>query len=130
MKRIQATLLLRFLLLTFALSICSASWAQKEIRGTITDETGMTLPGVNVIEKGTTNGTITDLDGNFSLTIPEDATVQISYIGYGTVELTASSTSFNVVLKENTSELEEVVVVGYQTMKKGGFDRWRIGRKR
>ena len=118
MKRIQATLLLRFLLLTFALSICSASWAQKEIRGTITDETGMTLPGVNVIEKGTTNGTITDLDGNFSLTIPEDATVQISYIGYGTVELTASSTSFNVVLKENTSELEEVVVVGYQTMKK------------
>ena len=89
------------------------------VKGHVKDALGGVI-GANVVEKGnTTNGTITDLDGNFTLTVPAGAILQISFIGYNTQEVTVGEqTSFNVVLKEDTETLEEVVVVGYGVQKK------------
>ncbi len=81
---------------------------------------GETLIGVNVIEAGTTNGTITDIDGNFMLSVKKGATVTFSYIGYKTYEVTASKdeTSMKVSLQEDLTALEQVVVIGYGTQKR------------
>jgi|AGTN01.1.fsa_nt_gi TonB-linked outer membrane protein, SusC/RagA family/TonB-dependent outer membrane receptor, SusC/RagA subfamily, signature region len=84
---------------------------KKQIAGKITDERGEPIIGVNIIEKGTTNGTVTDIEGNFSFRVEEDAVLQISYIGYLGQEIsTAGRTSVNVILQEDTKVLEEVVV--------------------
>lgn len=96
-----------------------AAQQTKSISGTIVDSNGIPVIGANVLVKGTTNGTITDIDGNFTLTVPAGAILQISFIGYNTQEVTVGEqTSFNVVLKEDTETLEEVVVVGYGVQKK------------
>lgn len=94
--------------------------ALKRIRGVVKDVNGEPIIGANVVVKGSpSNGTITDLNGNFDLSVASNATLQISYIGYNTQELfVGKKTDFNVVLKEDTELLEEVVVVGYGTMKK------------
>lgn len=73
--------------------------------------------GASIVQKGTTNGTISDMDGRFTLTAPGGATVQISYIGYVTQELPASAV-MNIILKEETQNLQEVVVTGYSSQKK------------
>ena len=88
---------------------------QFQVSGTITDKDGTPLPGANIIEKGTTNGVTADFDGNFSLDIAdENATLVISYIGFGTKEVAVKGQSaINIVLEESTSGLEEVVIVGY-----------------
>lgn len=93
---------------------------KKTVTGTVVDQNGEAVIGASVLVKGTTNGVITDLDGNYTLSdVPEDATVSISYIGYKTVELKANNkTLARVVLKEDTEMLEEVVVVGYGVQKK------------
>jgi len=92
---------------------------KKNIRGTITDEKGEPIIGANVGEKGTTNGTVTDIDGNFTLTVEENAVIHISYIGYLAQDIpTVSRITFDIVLQEDTKALEEVVVVGYGTQKK------------
>lgn len=92
----------------------------KIVTGNITDEKGEPIIGANVIEKGTiSNGTVTDVDGNFSLKVTSDAVLQISYIGYLSQEVeTAGTTTFTVILQEDTKSLDELVVVGYGTMKK------------
>ncbi|GAA3575082.1 TonB-dependent receptor [Snuella lapsa] len=93
---------------------------QQSISGTVTDNTGMPLPGVSIIIKGTNLGTTTDFDGNYSINVqnPNDVLV-FSYIGYGTKEIAVNNQStINVTLDEAASELEEVVVVGYGTEKK------------
>ena len=91
----------------------------RKITGTIVDNYGEPIIGANVVEKGTTNGTITDIDGKFSLEISSDAPLQISYIGFITQTVpTSGQTSLNIELKEDAQSLEEVVVVGYGTMKK------------
>ncbi len=91
----------------------------RKITGTITDERGEPIIGANVMEKGTTNGTITDVDGNFSLSVNERATIQFTYIGYVEQEVRINNQStLNVVLKEDSKTLDEVVVVGYGTVKK------------
>ncbi|MFR4738971.1 SusC/RagA family TonB-linked outer membrane protein [Phocaeicola coprocola] len=96
-----------------------AAQQTKSISGTIVDSNGIPVIGANVLVKGTTNGTITDIDGNFTLTVPAGAILQISFIGYNSQEVTVGEqTSFNVVLKEDTETLEEVVVVGYGVQKK------------
>lgn len=94
--------------------------ALKRVRGVVKDVNGEPIIGANVVVKGSpSNGTITDLNGNFDLSVASNATLQISYIGYNTQELfVGKKTDFNVVLKEDTELLEEVVVVGYGTMKK------------
>lgn len=93
--------------------------AKKTITGTVTDPTGESIIGANVVEDGTTSGTITDLDGNFTLSVPSDATIVISYIGYIEQRITvANQNSFSISLKEDFQSLEEVVVVGFGTQKK------------
>lgn len=91
----------------------------REVKGVVKDPTGETVIGASVLEKGTTNGTITDFDGNFVLTVSENAVLQISYIGYQTQEISVKGKKNLVVtLKEDTEVLEEVVVVGYGAQKK------------
>lgn len=92
---------------------------EKKVTGTITDSDGAPLPGASIVEKGTTNGAQSDFDGNFSLSVPSDAVLLITYIGFSDKEIAVNSqTTINVVLEENTSALDEVVVVGYGTQKK------------
>lgn len=89
------------------------------IQGTITDENGEPIIGASIIEKGTTNGVISDIDGNFSLTVPRNAILSISYIGYESTEIQITNQrTINIVLREDVKALDEVVVVGYGTMKK------------
>lgn len=97
----------------------SVEQQQKAIIGTVTDVSGEPLVGANIILKGTTNGTVTDIDGKFSLLVPNNAVIQVSFIGYLAKEVsTIGKTSFNVVLEEDAKSLEEVVVVGFGTQKK------------
>jgi TonB-linked SusC/RagA family outer membrane protein len=93
---------------------------QQQVTGKITDEDGTGLPGVNVIEKGTTNGTITDEDGNYILTVSDaNAVLVFSYIGYLTEEaLVGNQTLIDISLVPDIASLEEVVVVGYGSVKK------------
>jgi len=89
------------------------------VQGTVVDASNVPLMGVGVIQKGTTNGVVTDLDGKYSLSLPKGATIEYSYIGYTTVERTASSsTTINITLEEDNLTLEETVVVGYGVQKK------------
>jgi len=91
----------------------------KQITGVVKDQTGEAVIGANVSVKGTTNGTITNYDGEFSLNVPEGATLQISYIGYLSQEIRiGNQTIINIVLQEDTQTLDEVVVVGYGVQKK------------
>ena len=93
---------------------------QKTINGKVLDATGEPIIGANVLVKGTTNGTITDIDGNFTLNVPTECVLQISYIGFNTQEIKVTSTTNDITvnLKEDSKTLEEVVVVGYGTQKK------------
>jgi TonB-linked SusC/RagA family outer membrane protein len=93
---------------------------QVEVSGTVTDAEGTTLPGVNIVEKGTDNGTITDVDGRYSIMVAgPEATLVFSYVGYLQEEMAVgSSTTINISLIEDILQLDEVVVVGYGTTKK------------
>ncbi|PXV65035.1 TonB-linked SusC/RagA family outer membrane protein [Dysgonomonas alginatilytica] len=89
------------------------------VKGTLKDSEGAELPGVSVIVKGKTTGTVSDLDGNFSIEVPENATLIFSYIGYLPQEVKVGGKSdINVVLREDNKSLDEVIVVGYTTQKK------------
>lgn len=91
----------------------------RQITGTVVDATGTPVIGANVMVKGTTNGTITDMDGKFTLDVPEGAILRISYIGYMDQTVSVGEQKiFNVALKEDTQKLDEVVVVGYGVQKK------------
>lgn len=96
--------------------------AQKvPVSGTVSDQTGPVI-GASVIEKGTTNGTMTDNDGHFTLTVSKGAVIEISSIGYKTQEITVGAqTNFTVTLSEDNEFLDEVVVVGYGSMKKSNL---------
>lgn len=89
------------------------------VSGTVRDASGESVIGASVLEKGTTNGTVTDLDGNFSLSVSEGAILEISFIGYKTQEVKVQpGQTVNITLKEDTEVLDEVVVVGFGTQKK------------
>ena len=92
----------------------------KKVTGVVVDGTGEPVIGANVVVKGTTNGTITDFDGNYTIEgVPADGVLVISYIGYLSQEIPVGNQSaINVTLKEDTQTLDEVVVVGYGTMRK------------
>lgn len=98
---------------------CSLLYAQNRITasGTIVDETGTPVIGATVMEKGTANGTVTDIDGNFSLNASEGTPLTISYIGYSTIEVKAAA-KMNIQLKQEANELNEVIVTGYTTQRK------------
>lgn len=92
---------------------------KKVVNGVVVDATGMPVIGANVMEKGTTNGTITDMDGKFSLEVDKDATLIFSYIGFADQEIkVGNQTSLSITLKEDAEALDEVVVVGFGTQKK------------
>ena len=115
---------------TYLLLIClnlilGAQWttaqAQQRIQvsGTVSDPSGEPVIGASVVQKGTTNGTITDLDGKFSLSVASGTTLQVSYIGYVSQDVKAiSGKPLTITLNEDTKTLDEVVVVGYGTQKK------------
>lgn len=97
----------------------SFTYAQKSISGTVTDNAGEAIPGCTVLIKGTSEGTMTDLEGKYSISVPKDATViEFSYIGMITQEITIKGDVVNCVLQADEAEVEEVIVVGYGTMKK------------
>src|SRR5690606_17244365 len=86
------------------------------------DNQGLPLPGANIMEKGTSNGVMTDFDGNFSIEVGADAVLQVSYIGYVTQEVSVNGqTEITINLAEDAAGLEEVVVVGYGTQKKANL---------
>lgn len=89
-----------------------------KVSGKVTDEQNLPLIGVSVIEKGTTNGGITDIDGNYTLSVQPGASIVFSYIGYVTKETIATPGILNITLPEDTQTLDEVVVVGYGVQKK------------
>ena len=92
---------------------------KRQVTGTVMDAKGEAVIGANIIEKGTTNGTVTDVNGGFSLSVENNGILQVSYIGYLTQEInTAGQTAVSVILQEDTQALDELVVVGYGTMKK------------
>ena len=102
------------------LSVVNQQQSQKTVKGTVVDAANIPVIGANVFVKGTTHGTITDMDGNFTLTnVAENSTLVISYIGFleKNVEV-GNKTSFDIVLLEDSKKLEEVVIVGYGTQKK------------
>ena len=93
--------------------------SKKTVTGIIFDETGEPIIGASIVEKGTSNGITTDIDGKFSINVPEDAVLRISYIGYIPQEVSVRNQSvINLTLKDDYQALEEVVVVGYGTQKK------------
>ena len=112
-KVMQLVLLLSFMfpVLGFAQTI--------EITGTVLDNSSTPVIGASVLEKGTTNGIITDFDGKFKLSVSKNATLSISYVGYKPQEIPVNGqTVFNITLKEDNELLDEVVVIGYGTQKK------------
>ena len=102
-----------------ALLLGSMAVQARVISGTVKDQAGETIISASVVVKGTTIGTVTDFDGNYTIDVPDDAKVLIfSYIGMKTQELNITGNTMNVVLSENSEVLEEVVVTGYGTTKK------------
>ena len=116
MRNVQKTFS-RVLTLALLLMVTSVAWAQQRISGTVTDAKGETLIGVSVKEAGTTNGTTTNIDGQFTLSVKQGANLEFSYIGYNSQTLKASN-GMTVVLQEDNKLLNEVVVVGYGTMRR------------
>ena len=107
----------RFLLSFLAMMLCAIASAQVEVKGTVVDETGEGVIGATVMEKGTSNGTVTDFDGNFTVKVKSGAVLVFSYVGFQTLELPAQN-GMKVVMKDDSQNLNEVVVTGYTTQRK------------
>jgi len=116
---------MRFFLMSFVfvLTLTSQIFAQqatKTVSGTIRDDAGQTLPGVSVSVKGTTTGTVADVSGHYTIKVSADATLVFSFIGYTAVEeKVGNRTNIDVTLKESQKNLDEVVVIGYGTVRRG-----------
>ena len=112
---------LRVFMLLFACCVSSIAWGQgtNSVKGHITDGNGEPLIGVSILVKNTNNGTVSDLDGNFTLSVNPGDILRVTYVGYASQEIPAvSGKIMRIVLKEDTELLDEVVVVGYGTQKK------------
>lgn len=96
----------------------------QQINGVVTDEQGVTLPGVNIVEKGTTNGVVTDFDGNYSISVRDNNAILVyRYLGFETLERKVNGqATINVVMREGTENLDEVVVIGYGTQKRSDLN--------
>ena len=111
-------LLKRLTVLALMFMACTIIYAQKiEATGTVVDQTGEAVIGATIMEKGTSNGTITDFDGNFKLQVAKGATLVVSFVGFIPQELTAAK-GMKITLKEDALNLQEVVVTGYTTQRK------------
>ena len=113
-------LFVRTYLTVFLMCGAISAFAQKTVSGRITSEDDKSgIPGVNVLEKGTTNGTVTDGEGNYKITVGDNSTLVFSFIGYKTQELAVGSqTELNVVLSTDVTALSEVMIVGYGEVQK------------
>lgn len=102
------------------LPLFAVSQERITVQGTVVgSEDGMPIPGANIIEKGTTNGSVTDFDGNFSIKVSQDATLVISFLGFANkVVRIEGKTNFQIALESSASDLDEVIVVGYGTQRK------------
>lgn len=111
---------LRSLMLSLIMLLPLSLLAQEiKVQGVVKDQTGEAVIGATVMQKGTSNGTVTDFDGNFFLSVPAEATLTISYIGFATQDVAVGGkTEFQIVLKDDSQILSEVVVIGYGTMRK------------
>jgi TonB-linked SusC/RagA family outer membrane protein len=112
---------LKLLLIVFFIGLSFNSWAQStQVSGVVLDDQSNPLPGANVLEKGTTNGKVTDFDGKFSFAVSSsDATLVISYVGFKTKEIKLNgSTNYTIQLVSDAGALDEVLVIGYGTVKK------------
>ena len=103
-----------FIIIAFLLILPVAVFAQKSISGKVTDEQGSGIPGVNIYVKGTTTGTISDIDGNYTIEVPDEESILVfSYVGYVKQEIQVGDQSeINVSMKSDPTELEDVIVVG------------------
>lgn len=101
-------------------SLVSAQTGDKvTIKGTVVDDIGEPVIGASIVEKGTVNGVSTDLDGSFTISVQPNSTLVVSFIGFHTQELPVKgNTNLSIILKENAEVLDEVIVIGYGTMKK------------
>ncbi|MBQ6309766.1 MAG: carboxypeptidase-like regulatory domain-containing protein, partial [Prevotella sp.] len=101
--------------LMFALLLLNSTlmFAQSVVTGNVKDQTGEPLIGVSILEQGTSNGTVTDIDGNFSFKVAQGKTINFSYVGYQSQSVVVRGNVINVVLQEENTNLNEVVVVGY-----------------
>lgn len=110
----------QILLLYFTLFLSASGWAQSnEVIGKVTDETGFPLPGVSILKVGSSTGTVTDIDGSFSIKADTGERLQFSYLGFKSQTLAVeNSTELTVVLREDVSNLDEVVVIGYGSASK------------
>jgi TonB-linked SusC/RagA family outer membrane protein len=113
LSKVRYAILLVFLASTMA-------WAQQVVTGTVTSaDDGSPIPGVNILEKGTSNGTVTDVDGTFRISVASNATLSVSFVGYTTQEVAVGAQSVvNISLQPDVTALSEVVVVGYGTVQK------------
>ena len=102
----------------FLLFLSLGAFAQQSVSGLITDSSGTALPGVNVIIQGTNVGVSSDFDGNYQINVDNGQILVFSYIGYDSVELTVNGTNQDIKMIESNSELDEVVVIGYGTVRK------------
>ena len=112
----------RMIMVAFLFFASTMMWAQNiEVKGKVADDTGESLPGVSVVVKGTTNGTITDIDGNFAITTEAGNVLVISFVGYANQEIvvTAQTSVMDIVLQPDVIGLDEVVAIGYGTQRKG-----------
>ncbi|WP_417141934.1 carboxypeptidase-like regulatory domain-containing protein, partial [Phocaeicola coprocola] len=119
LRRLEKFQRLFFVALLSVLAV--GAFAQsKTVLGTVLDKTGESVIGASVVVKGTTNGTITDFDGKFTLqNVPDNGTIQVSFVGYKTVDIQVKGQStVKIILEEDTETLDEVVVVGYGVQKK------------
>ena len=123
----------RLLFLAFAVVCSTAAMAQGKVSGTVVDQTGEPVIGASVVVKGTTGGTVTDIDGKFTVqNVPQNATLVFSYVGYRTQNVSVSGKSqINVTLEEDKQLLDEVVVVGYGVQRKSDVTGalTRVGEK-
>ena len=120
-NNLKNTGLKRLTAAVFALLLCvPLAWAQSQVKvtGSVVDNLGMPMIGVSILEKGTTNGVVTDLDGNYTLQATEGGTLVFSYVGYVTQEHAVKAGTLNVTLQEDSETLDELVVVGYGVQKK------------
>ena len=133
-KLLSGTGVLRRLMFLALMALCTSSaFAQKQVSGTVVDAAGESIIGASVVVKGTSTGTVTDLDGKFVLqNVPENGSLVISYVGYRTQTLAAAGKSqFDVTLEEDKQLLDEVVVVGYGVQRKSDVTGalTRVGEK-
>jgi len=112
---IKFYLSVRYVVAVVMMLVTTAAWSQRTVSGRVTSsDDGSGLPGVNIIEKGTTNGTVTDVDGNFTISVGDNATLVFTFVGYASQEVAVGTQStINVALAPDVTSLSEVVVIGY-----------------